>query len=229
MTTSLHECASNQVNFKATHLIIEIDATANVLYRRHACTFMRTYRYRFRIADLGTQAFARDVVARRNDYRPLNGVLQFAYISRPQICFEQSQHLGSDLFGYLPAILLVVLPNKMLGQGQDVLTPITQWGQFYRHDGQPVIEILAKRSLLDGFFQFNIGGSDDAYIHTTRCSITEGCEFPLLDYTKQTDLSFRWNVTDFIEKNRPTIRNFEKPFFRGDGTRESTARVAKEF
>src|SRR6266545_416358 len=112
---------------------------------------------------------------RRNHYRALNRILEFTNVTRPGVSLMQRQR-------------------------QNVLAPVAQGRQLDRNNRQPVIQIFAKCSLLDRFFQLDVGGGDDADIDPTRASVAERRKFALLNYAQQTDLRFRWNVSYLVKK-----------------------------
>src|SRR5678815_3003880 len=55
MTAGLLQRATNQVDLKAPHLIVEVDAAPKVLHRAHTGAFFGTTGNRLRIANLGPQ------------------------------------------------------------------------------------------------------------------------------------------------------------------------------
>src|SRR6266542_3718447 len=200
MAAGLLQRAANEINFKAAHLIVEIYPASKILYRPDAGPFFGNNGDWLRVADFRAQTLTRHLIMRRNHYRALNRILEFTNVTRPGVSLKQRQDVWSDLLRYFAAILFVVLFDKMLGQRQNVLAPVAQGRQLDRNNRQPVIEIFAKCSLLDRFFQLDVGGGDDAHIDPTRASVAERRKFALLNYAQQTDLRFRWNVSYLIKK-----------------------------
>src|SRR5688500_17926026 len=97
----------------------------------------------------------------------------------------------------------------MLAQRQNVLAAITEGRQLDRHYCQPVVQIFAKCSLLNCFFQLNVRSRYDAYINSPGCRITEGGEFTFLYNTQQSHLSLRRDIADLVEEYRSTVSDFE--------------------
>src|SRR5712691_8603047 len=141
MAAGLLERAADEIDLKTSHFIVKIYAAADVVYGYRAAAFMRSIQDRLRIADLLAQALARDVIAGSNHDRALNRIFQLTNIAGPGMGFQQSEHLGRDLFRHFATVLLVVLAYEMLGQRQDVLSAIAQRWQFNRHDGKAIVQI----------------------------------------------------------------------------------------
>src|SRR5690606_34466248 len=98
-----------------------------------------------------------------------------------------------------------------------------------RHDRKPVIEVFAKRSILYGFFQIDIGRGDNADIDLYRRRVAKRREFAFLNDAKKPNLSFRTEVADLIQKDRPRVGNLEQAFFCGNGAGERAFCMAKKF
>src|SRR4029077_2626407 len=86
-----------------------------------------------------------------------------------------------------------------------------------------------KTSLPAGFFKIDVGGRDDAHVNATGRGVAQRRELALLDHAQQTHLSFRWDVPDFIKKDRTTVSNFKQSFLGGNRAGEGAARVTKKF
>src|SRR5437870_13581794 len=105
----------------------------------------------------------------------------------------------------LASVFFVVLLDEMLRQWQHVFAAITQRGQFYRHHGQTVMQILSKRALTYGFFQIDVGSRDDAHVDAPWRSVAQRRELALLNHAEQTHLRLRRNVANLIEEDRPAV------------------------
>ena len=89
MAAGLVQGAADEVDLELFYLVVKVDAAGDVDLRRRAFgTFYHLERER-RIADLGTEAFDRDLVRRRNHNSTLDDVLQLSNISGEVIVFEQ--------------------------------------------------------------------------------------------------------------------------------------------
>src|SRR5205085_12172519 len=115
-----------------------------------------------------------------------------------------------------------------LGQRQDVFASITQRGQFDGHHRQTVVKVLAKSSLAHSLFEIDVGRRDDANVDSSRCRVTQRSELAFLNHAQQSYLRFRWNVADFIEKDRAAISNLEQSFLGGDRAGKRAARMAEQ-
>src|SRR5215813_5983308 len=123
MAAGLFQSAPDQIDFKATHLVVEVYSSSNVRDDR-AATITVCVQDGLWIADFRTQAFLCDFVAGRDDNGALNRILQFAHVAGPRIPFEQRQYFRSKTLRYLASVLFVVLAHEMLGQRQDVFAAI---------------------------------------------------------------------------------------------------------
>src|SRR6266536_665662 len=225
----LDQGAPDEIDFKASDLVIEVYPPANVLHCIHAGAFVRARGNRLWVANLPPQAFSRHLVTGSNHNCALYGVLQFTNISRPGISLQQSQHIRRYLIRHLPPVFFVVLIYEMLGQRQNIFSPVSQRRQLNRHNGEPIIEIFAKSPLLYRFFQLDVCGRNDPHIDTTGSCVTKWREFSLLNDAQKSHLSFRWNISNFIQENRAAVGDLEQTLLGRHGSCKGTSRVAKQF
>src|SRR4030095_16382998 len=130
MAAGLLQRATNKIDLKAPHLIVEVDTAPQILHRADTVACFGSTGNRLRIANLRPQTLARNLVAGGDDNRPFNRILKLSYIARPRVSFEQRQHLGSDLLRHLAAVLFVILLDKVLGHGTGVMPPAAQRWRF---------------------------------------------------------------------------------------------------
>ena len=76
------------------------------------------------------------------------------------------------------AVLARRLHEQHLHQLGDVVRAIAQRRQFERNHGQPVIEILAKRAVLDHRLQIAMRGGDHPHIHAFRLERSDLSTWP---------------------------------------------------
>src|SRR5688572_30226359 len=133
------------------------------------------------------------------------------------------------MLGHMTAVFFVVLGNEVLGQWQDVFTPIAQRRQLDRNNCQTVVEIFAKRTLFHRVLQFDVSRGHDSHIDSPRSCITEWCELSLLNNSQQPHLGLRRNVTNLIEENRTAVGNFKQTLFSRYGSGERAARMTEKF
>src|SRR5918912_1938587 len=200
MSAGLFERAADEVDLEAADFVVEVYAARHV-YGGGVRAGGRA-EGALRVADFGGQTLARDLFAGGDDDGALDDVLKLAHVAGPGVGFEQGEHVGRDLLGDAAAILLVVLADEVLRQGEDVLAPLAQGGQLNRHDGQAVVEVFAERALAHGLFQIDVGGGDDAHVHAARRGVAEGRELALLYDAQQARLRLRRDVADLVEEDR---------------------------
>src|SRR6476659_863207 len=124
MAAGLFQRPSNEIDLKAAHLIVEVNAAAKILHCAHTGTFFRSAANGLWIADLRPETFTRNFVARSNDDRSLYCVFEFANVAWPRVTLKQRQHLRRDLLRHLAAILFVIFLDEVLRQRQDVFAPV---------------------------------------------------------------------------------------------------------
>jgi hypothetical protein len=96
-----------------------------------------------------------------------------------------------------------------VGNQTHVLGPPAQGGQAHGEDVEPVEQILAEFAFLDHLRQVAVGGGDDAHIHLDGPVAAHSLEFLLLQYAQQLGLQFQWDFSNFVEKNRAAMSQFE--------------------
>ena len=99
--------------------------------------------------------------AARQDGGALHRILQFADIARPVVPEQARRRIGGELLAAASA-------EEMLSQRDDVGDAFAQWRQMYRHDVQPVEQILAKLPLANPLRQILVGGGDHPDIDSSR-------------------------------------------------------------
>ena len=191
MAAGLIESAPDQIDLESPDLVVEIDSSSDV--DRGRCTFglLHHLECKLRISDLGTKTLDGNLIGRRDDDGPFDDVLEFTNISGEMIIFEQRQNFGRKILRDRPKILGVVLPDEVLSQGKNIFRSLPERRKFYRHNRKTIVEIFAKRSGLHRIFEIDICRGDDSDIHLDRRSLANRCELTLLNYAKQSHLSFR--------------------------------------
>src|SRR5215470_10939657 len=104
---------------------------------------------------------------------------------------------------------LCVEPAEMTNQLRNILLPLPQSRHLDRKHFQPIIKIFSKPALSYHQSQVAVGGCDQANIHFVSLVATKPLEFLLLQDTQQFWLKFQRDVTNFVEKKRAFISQFE--------------------
>src|SRR3990172_7310880 len=87
-----------------------------------------------------------DLLSGRKEHRPLDDVIQLAYVSRPVIfhkpCFSAGRESLARQAEIVPALL-----EKVFRENRDVFSPLAERGYGDRHHVQPGIKVFAEFSL----------------------------------------------------------------------------------
>jgi hypothetical protein len=84
-------------------------------------------------------------------------------------------------------------------------------------------------SVLDAGSKVSIGCGDEARIRLDGSGASQALELPLLQNAKQLRLKFQRNLTDLIQKGRPTIGQFKPSEPLHDGAGECAFFVTEKF
>src|SRR5205085_5297901 len=138
----------------------------------------------------------------------LDGVFQLADITVPCITLQKLHCFWRDR--YLSAGLLAEFIYKMVYQVRDVLGSITQRRQADRNDGDPVVEVLAKRSVVRHLLEVAVCRRDHTRVDRHFIMSTYRTNTSLLQNAKQLDLHRRRHLADLVEKYRAFVCCFEQ-------------------
>ncbi len=92
-----------------------------------------------------------------------------------------------------------------------VVAPLAQWRQLDLQQIEPEIQIGTKHALLDERVQVAMRRGDHANVDRGRAPRSEFHHFALLQHAQQSALQRCRHFADFIEKDRPRMRDFEQP------------------
>src|SRR5206468_3689295 len=81
--------------------------------------------------------------------------------------------------------------HEVLDQDRDVLDPVVQGRHVDRDDGDPEVEVFAKRAGLDGGGEIAIGRREDAHVDPDRTASAHARELALLEHAQQLGLGAR--------------------------------------
>ncbi len=73
-----------------------------------------------------------------------------------------------------------------------------------------------------------MGGRHQPHVHPDRPRAAQALELLLLQHAEQLGLQLRWDVTDFIEEQRPPVRQLEAAYPLADGAGEGALLVAEQ-
>ena len=161
------------------------------------------------------------------DQRTLDDVLELAHVAGPVPPLEQFHHLVGDALD--PAMRQpLALANDGPHQLRDVLAPLAQRRQPDRKDAQPVVEVVAERTVSHHSPEVAVRRGDDAHIHFLRLRRPEPFERSLLQHAQQLGLQFERQIANLVEEEGAVMRELEASLPRRHGAGECAARVAEQ-
>ena len=98
----------------------------------------------------------------------------------------------------------------MLGQGEDVLSPLSKRRKTERHHGQPVEKILAKPSPARAGFQILARGRDDPDVHRLGACTAQSSNRPVLQDCEQFGLEALGQEPDLVEEECAPVGGLEQ-------------------
>jgi hypothetical protein len=161
------------------------------------------------------------------DERPLDGVLQFANVSRPGVPPQQLASVPTQRH------ITLAHPGSEaadggVGEEEDVVAAFPQGRQVHIEDAQPVEEVAAEPTGGHLSRQIAVRCGDQADIGLERRSPTQPLEFALLQHTEELDLHRGGELGDLVEKERSAGRQLEAPGLPPVRSREGAALVTEE-
>src|SRR5262245_24160423 len=116
----------------------------------------------------------------------------------------------------------------MLNEHRNVIPSISQRRHLHRDDVQPIVEILAKRSLRHHPREVRIGGSDHPYVDLDRLTVAHAFELTFLECAQQLCLERAAHRSDFIEEERSLMCLFKSSLPRTYGAGERATDMTEE-
>src|SRR5262249_12276795 len=104
----------------------------------------------------------------------------------------------------------------------------TQWRKSHADDIQAIVEILAELAFFYQLLQIDIGSSDDADIYLNFLHAAQVHELAVLQYAQNLGLGVETHRSDFVEKERAFVCDFEQAFLRRDCTGKRSLNVAEQ-
>src|SRR6185436_2378544 len=109
------------------------------------------------------QVFGGQALAVSHNDGTFNAIFQLPDISGPTVFAHDDESLLTEAQVFF-ALVRGCAAEKLLGEQTDVVVPLSQGGQMDDDNGQAVKQIFAELSFLDGLFQIDVSGRDDASI-----------------------------------------------------------------
>ena len=146
--------------------------------------------------------------APRQNYRPLNYVLQLANIARPVIARELLNVLPRQSWAdrmHAPRRLF----QEARRQYRNVVWTVAQRRHSEWEHAQPKKEILAEAARLHFLLQIPVGRSDHANAHLTSTILANPFKLALLQNAEQFGLQLQRNFGNLIEEQRPPVSDLK--------------------
>ena len=141
-------------------------------------------------------------------HRPFDAVFQLPDVAGPVVGHEHVDGRGRDAPDVL-VVLAAVLLDEIVRQKQDVGLALTQGGEVYREDVEPIVQVLAEAAPADQLFELEVGGRDQAYVDFDGGRTADPFELPLLEHPEELDLGGRRQVADLVEKQGAPVGQLE--------------------
>src|SRR6476660_7205960 len=117
----------------------------------------------------------------------------------------------------------------MRRQRDDVLTPLGKRRESERDDVQSIVEILSESPRFHLSVEIAVRGGDDP--HVDRCSLsrTDRTHFAVLQHAQELGLQGERHVTDFIQKQSPSVGSGNETFVIVGRTGKRAFAVTEQF
>ena len=116
----------------------------------------------------------------------------------------------------------------MLDEHGNVVTPLAQRRQFDGKHIQAIEQVFAEFLFGNVLVQIAIGRGDDTHVDMQSSDSAQPFKLAILQYTQEFGLQFGRHFSDFIQKQRALVRQFDTPDFLVDRPGECALFVSKE-
>ncbi len=99
----------------------------------------------------------------------------------------------------------------MLCEERNVLRALSKGWQPYGEDVQAVVEIRPELFSFDGLFEVSVGRCDNANVDADWLGSSDSFELSILKRPQQLALDLKRKVAHLIEKESPSVGQFEPP------------------
>ena len=145
-----------------------------------------------------------EILGAHKEDGPFHGVLEFPDITGPAVTLEHIHGSQGNTHVPLPR-LPGEMPDKVAGQGQDVILAVPQRRKDDGKDIKPVKEITPERTLGHHLLEIAVGGRNHAYIHAYGLHTPETLEGALLKNAEELGLGHHGKLAYLIEEQRAPV------------------------
>src|SRR5574341_1066120 len=145
-----------------------------------------------------------DQLALGHEDRPLQHVSQLPDVAGPIMLGEDGQgpliHTADRL-----SVFGVKLFEERLDEERDVLSSLPQRGKMETEDVEPVIEVLAQETVLNGLCRLLVRGCDDADVNADLGLAAQAAKRALLEDPKELGLCPDLHLRDLVQEDGPPV------------------------
>src|SRR5262249_9293630 len=139
---------------------------------------------------------------------PFNYVLKLSNVAGPRIRLKKLHAFLIDRSHFLSQLGGISI-NEIFREQRDIFFPFTQRGNINGENINSIEKIRPKSAGLDRCLEITIRCSYNPHIRSNRLRPTDSAKLSFLKNAQQRYLRFHWQFTDFIQKNRPSLRQFK--------------------
>src|SRR5262249_20754843 len=141
---------------------------------------------------------------------PFYQVFKLTHISWP---FERHQSLHNLRRNGFPfqAVTFTELRDKCLYEQRNVFAPLAKRWEVDWNDIQSVIEVLTESTLTHHAFKICACRGDNSDIDLDSTAAADALELPFLKDAKKFNLKIQRHRSDFVQKDRASVRLLEPP------------------
>src|SRR3972149_2798219 len=146
------------------------------------------------------------------DDQSFDVVLDFPYVSLPAVVQEQF-HQAGGYFHALPVVHFGISFQEIIDEERDVLLAFPQRRKKDIHHVDPIVEIPAEAVLLHPPFKIFIRRGQDPAVDLPFLFAADPEKLFLLENIEEFRLEVHVHFTDFVQEDRPVLRDFEPAIF----------------
>src|SRR5438093_7839561 len=146
--------------------------------------------------------------ARRENDRAFDDILHLPDIARPVVANKGVHDRGRDALDP-PAHPARETLDEMADQHRNIFAPLAQGRQHDREHVQAVVEVVAEVAVGDHVRQVAVRGRHQAHVYPDRPRASQALKLLLLQGTEQFRLQLRRDIANFVEEQRPLVRQLE--------------------
>jgi hypothetical protein len=128
---------------------------------------------------------------------PFNDVLELTDISGPGVLLEGFHYGGRNRLDGTPHFS-VEFVDKSPDQQRNILQSVAERRDVDGDNVEPVVEIIAKATTADLFFEVAVRGGDDARVNVSRFGASDPSKFSVLQDSEQLGLDPQRKFSDFV-------------------------------